>query len=164
MGAGKSYAGQRLAQLLGRHFIDLDDLIEAKADASITAIFAEYGEPHFRRLEQAALHSLTDLEPAVIACGGGTPCFFDNQTWMSAAGTVVFLDVAPAVLIKRLSGPSSHRPLVAARNDLEDFIANKLVERRPFYEKADIHLQIDNPEAPVARLIFERLISDNLTQ
>jgi shikimate kinase len=45
MGAGKTSVGREAAARLGRRFVDLDDLIVARAGKSIPAIFAEDGEP-----------------------------------------------------------------------------------------------------------------------
>ena len=44
MGAGKSTVGAAAARLLGREFIDLDQLIEAREGCGIPDIFARQGE------------------------------------------------------------------------------------------------------------------------
>ena len=43
-GAGKSVVGRRLADRLGRAFVDLDEMIAGAAGASIPTIFATEGE------------------------------------------------------------------------------------------------------------------------
>ena len=43
MGSGKSSLGRRLANKLGRDFVDLDELIEEKEGKSITEIFSDKG-------------------------------------------------------------------------------------------------------------------------
>jgi len=51
MGTGKTAVGRRLARVLGREFLDLDELVEEQAGLSIVEVFARRGEAAFRRLE-----------------------------------------------------------------------------------------------------------------
>jgi shikimate kinase len=48
-GTGKTSVGSELALRLGWTFVDADELIEARAGKTISRIFAEDGEPAFRR-------------------------------------------------------------------------------------------------------------------
>ena len=89
MGSGKSYTGRRLSEALGIPFIDLDHWIEDQEGQSIQAIFEKSGEAAFRQIEREALHQMIAYEQAVIACGGGAPCFFDNMEWMNRHGITV---------------------------------------------------------------------------
>jgi len=86
MGSGKSFLGRRLANALQLPFLDLDDYLEEWSGRSIPRIFEESGEEAFRKLESEALRDTARLPSAVIACGGGTPCFGDNMAWMNAHG------------------------------------------------------------------------------
>ena len=59
---GKSTVGALLAGRLGVSFCDVDTVIERQQDRPITEIFAELGEPAFRRLElEATLAALAGL-------------------------------------------------------------------------------------------------------
>ena len=158
MGAGKSHYGRPLAELLGCPFIDLDERIEQRAAATIAAIFAHHGEDHFRQLERAVLESLLPLPSFVMATGGGTPCYGDTIDMLNAAGTTVFLDVPVADLVHRLRQASAHRPLLAGREDLYSSIEQRLAERRSCYERAHLHLHLDNQTTDAARLIHHRLL------
>ena len=102
MGCGKSFIGQKLAQLAGLPFYDLDGYIESKTDMPIPQIFAQHGEPHFRALEQQHLHHFAQLNAFVLSCGGGTPCFYDNIDWINAQGISVYLNCPPELLSTRL--------------------------------------------------------------
>ena len=139
MGSGKTRQGKMLAEERGCHFIDLDELIETSEQKSIPDIFASQGEEEFRTLERQYLHQTNHSENTIIACGGGTPCFFDNISWMKSHGKVIYLKVSEQVLFDRLSEEKNHRPLISDLSDeeLKTFISLTLNTRAPYYEKAD---------------------------
>lgn len=145
MGSGKSYAGRALAQQLGWQFYDLDTLIEVAAAQSITSIFEQEGAAYFRTLEAECLRNLYPSTAAVIALGGGTPCFHENMAWIKAQKQVssIFLDPPIATLIQRLKAETTQRPLLQGKSlaALQTYIQQTLAERRPFYEQADYQVQ-----------------------
>jgi len=157
MGAGKSHDGRRLAELLDLPFHDLDTQIEAAAGKSIKDIFADDGEEYFRQLEKQVLLATADLSPAIIATGGGAPCFHDNMDWMNENGITVFLDPPLSVLVKRLEAGRAHRPLLHKAEELASFVSAKLSARRSFYEKARIHVRPTDDTPDVTRLLQEQL-------
>ena len=89
MGSGKTTLGKAFAKAAGLEFIDLDWYIEERLHKTISKIFAEQGESGFREIERKLLHEAGDFEDGLIACGGGTPCFFDNMDYMNQAGASV---------------------------------------------------------------------------
>ena len=142
MGSGKSTLGVELGKYLGSRFYDLDNYIEGRYRKSVKQIFAEYGEEGFRDRERRLLQEVSDFEDIIIACGGGTPCFFDNMDVMSTKGITVWLKPSRECLVHRLSIPTAKakRPLIASLSDeeLEAFICDALDKREPFYSKANI--------------------------
>ncbi len=146
MGSGKTYVGKRLAASLHVPFIDLDVYIHQQEKRSITQIFADSGEEHFRVLEKRYLRQLTRQFQGVIATGGGAPCFYENMKWMNKKGTTVFLDVSIPTILQRLKQKRNTRPLIANKNDAElnAFIIKKSKERRLFYDKAKVVVKISN--------------------
>ncbi|HEY4650018.1 MAG TPA: shikimate kinase [Pontibacter sp.] len=140
MGSGKTTLGKELAQELGYTFLDLDAVVEQKAGRSIAELFATEGPQRFRELERDALQTIAaSYTQAVVATGGGAPCFFDNMALMNAAGTTIFLDVPPEELAERLSQSDlTVRPLLAGKtqSELIPFVGKTLAERRQFYEQA----------------------------
>src|SRR5476651_750095 len=71
MGAGKTSIGKRLAARLEVPFQDADHEIEAASRLTVAEIFAQFGEPEFRRLERSVVARLLGEAPHVLATGGG---------------------------------------------------------------------------------------------
>jgi shikimate kinase len=138
MGSGKTHWGKMLAEALDRPFVDLDEVISEMAGQSIPEVFATWGEAAFRDLEARSLHRLSDRLPAVVATGGGTPCFHDNLNWMKMHGSTIYLDTPVEVLADRLKSEQVHRPLIAGvpPEGLPELIQALLNRRLPFYEQA----------------------------
>ena len=111
MGAGKSAVGKRLAQRLGRAFVDTDALVEDVAGKSVAAIFADEGEPSFRALERAAIERVAG-RPAIVALGGGAIAQPGAVARLAASGTIVYLRARPETLLARI-GDARGRPLLA---------------------------------------------------
>lgn len=140
MGSGKSTLGRRLSHEMGWHFEDLDDLFEKKYQTSIETYFKTLGEEAFRQAEKEVLKAVLAEERIIIATGGGTPCCFDNLEKMNAHGLTIYLKLTVDTLAKRLSGTRQVRPLVKGKSgeELIAYITEKLAEREPFYEKANV--------------------------
>lgn len=155
MGCGKSHLGRALAARLQCPFIDADHYLEHAEGRSIAAIFEAEGEAAFRQLERHYLMQLAD-QPAVVATGGGAPCFFDNADWMNAHGQTIYLDTPVTLLAQRLYSGRQHRPLLRDLDEagLVDFIETRLTARRPFYEKAQIVIpQVSNGPETLEKLV-----------
>tara|TARA_B100000035_G_scaffold152469_1_gene129879 strand:+ start:138 stop:629 length:492 start_codon:yes stop_codon:yes gene_type:complete len=136
MASGKSTLGKALAKALALPFIDLDVEIERTAGASITEIIDTKGELHFRKAESAVLKDLLEQhESGVFALGGGTPVFYNHMDLLNAEGETIFLDVPVGELAKRLEGDVK-RPLIQNKEDVAEFVAKHLFERRPYYSEA----------------------------
>lgn len=146
MASGKSTLGKELAALLHSPFIDLDELIEKQEGVSINDLFSLKGEDYFREKEYACLKSLDQFSNAVIATGGGTPCFQDSIHWMNQHGLTIYLNVSPSILKYRLSLEKKLRPLIKEYNDeaLLDYITFKLSEREKFYIQSKLTVDADN--------------------
>lgn len=149
MGSGKTTLGKAYSQTCGLEFIDLDWYVEGRMHKTINELFAEKGEQGFREIERAMLHEVGEFENVVIACGGGTPCFFDNMPYMNSVGTTVFLDVNPEVLFRRLKIAKMKRPLLADKTDdeLTETINSALSQRLPYYLQAKYHFNAEQLES-----------------
>jgi 3-dehydroquinate synthase len=111
MGTGKSAVGREVARQMDRPFLDMDAEIEARAGKAIPRIFAEDGEPAFRKLEADLCRELSAREGLVVATGGGALVNPDNRRVMVAGSTVVCLSATPEVILQRVGGDEG-RPLL----------------------------------------------------
>ena len=102
MGSGKTAVGRRVGPTLGMEFVDLDDVIVKRAGRAIVDIFAQDGEPAFRRLEADAVADLMAGAGRVIAPGGGAMMNDDSWRRMLDGNLVVRLQASPRALLRRL--------------------------------------------------------------
>lgn len=140
MASGKTTFGRALASRLHMDFIDLDEEIEKMQGSSVAQIIEKDGIKHFRQLESQTLREIAQRPDAIIACGGGTPCHFDNMSFMNSIGTTLRLHATPERIAERVKHAGPTRPLL---NNLPDFkliphIISHLRDREPFYSKAHI--------------------------
>ena len=156
MGSGKSTAGRHLAELLGYRFLDADSSIEQVAGRPIPEIFAREGEAGFRQLEAAVLNQIASWHSLVVATGGGVVTRPENWGQLHQ-GVVIWLDAPEALLLERLSGDPTPRPLLQA-DDPAARLQALVAERRPLYGQADLHIVQDGrPADQVAAQILEAL-------
>lgn len=144
-GAGKSTVARLLAERLAVGVRDTDDDIERSTDETISDIFLEHGEEHFRALESQAVRVALAEHDGVLALGGGA--VLDPQTRAVLAGhTVAFLDVSITGAAPRI-GFNRDRPLLLG-NPRASWV--RLMEaRRGFYEQVatvTVHTDGKTPE------------------
>jgi shikimate kinase len=147
MGSGKTFWGRKLSKKLSIPFFDMDEQIINSEGLSINEIFEKYGEEYFRMKEKDILHIITESHSSfVMACGGGSPCYFNNIEYMSRSGTTVWLNTPLPVLFKRLLKEKEHRPLLKKLTDdqLMSFIIKKFADRKIYYEQADVIVDDEN--------------------
>jgi len=139
MGAGKTTVGRQLADKLNRPFVDLDDVIEKKADLTIPSIFEKYGEQYFRQIETDCLWRIAHYPGNVIATGGGIILIANNRKLMKDTGITVYLKWQTNILYQRIKN-CTQRPLLkdVTQSQLLQYIDKMVRQRQPFYEQADI--------------------------
>ena len=135
MGAGKTTVGERYAKKHGLPMVDTDWLIEERAGMTISEIFAQKGEDEFRRTETAVLQTLlSDTQEKVISVGGGLPLREENRRLLKQLGNVIYLEVNPDTVLKRLKGDTT-RPLLQG-GDVTRRVEELIAARGPIYREA----------------------------
>lgn len=135
MAAGKTTVAQLVARRLGWQALDLDAMIEQREGRSIADIFATSGEPYFRQVERAVLHSVLSERFAVVATGGGTYAQPANRADIDADGLAVWLDVPLDELVARIP-TDGRRPLFQSRGQIQSLFD----ARRVAYGEAPVRL------------------------
>lgn len=140
MGAGKSTVAGLLAEAYGVTARDTDADVEAAEGRSISDIFVDSGEDHFRELERTAVASALASHDGVLALGGGAVLDPSTRELLSDH-RVVFLRVGLSEAVKRV-GLGIGRPLLLG--NIRSRIKALLDERTPIYESvADISVDTD---------------------
>lgn len=112
-GSGKTTVGRLLAGMLGRDFIDTDEVITEK-HGDISAIFETNGESGFRTVEAAVIKEVSAMQSKVIATGGGAVLREENIDFLKQNGKIYFLDRPIEQIVT-----TTDRPLSQTRAALE---------------------------------------------
>ncbi len=149
MGSGKSTIGPILANTLGYDFVDVDRLIEAKANARVVEIFEKQGEQRFREFEHDVLQELADRHDCVVSLGGGTIANDLNFQLIRRSGVIVYLQLTPEEIFQRVQ----HRPdrpllwdgagKLLTADELQKRIHSLLTDREEYYRRADVIVPSD---------------------
>jgi shikimate kinase len=157
MGSGKTAVGKYIARLTSAPFYDSDAEIERRTGVDIPFIFEKEGEAGFRQREREAIDALTQLEPVVLATGGGAVLLEDNRRCLAARGCVVYLETSIAQQTNRVRR-GRNRPLLS-NADPTLKLTELMRHRGPLYtEIADIVVTTDGRKvAAVAEDIMRGL-------
>ena len=156
MGSGKSTVGKILAEKMELLFIDLDSEIEKTGGKSVSEIFNQDGEDHFRKLESEELKQYSE---SVVACGGGIILDEENRQYINENGVAVLLTASMDELFKRLSD-SNNRPILPDENT-EKALTNLWLERKKDYLNTSDFLIETDGENPIeiTNKIFSKINS-----
>lgn len=146
-GAGKTSCGKRLARMLGRPFVDIDEAILADTGRGAAQIIQEDGEDAFRRVETEVTASYCKRSGMVIACGGGVVTRPQNRDLLRQNGRVVLVDRP----LNELSDKG--RPVSQAKG-VERLAAERM---HLYHEWADVILRCTGSAQSDAELVKELL-------
>lgn len=156
-GAGKTTVGRILADRLGVRLHDTDAAIEEAAGRSVSDIFVQDGEAHFRELERVEVVRALAEEQGVVALGGGAVMQEAVATALrEGEHRVAFLDVTIADAAGRVGFDASRPLLVVNPRAAWTRLMNT---RRPVYEAlATIRVETGGrPPGEVADAVVEAL-------
>ncbi len=146
MGSGKTKLGKRVATILGKPFVDTDRMVVAE-HGTITDLFAEFGEAHFRALERVAVEDAL-AQDAVVALGGGAIVNEDTQADLLDR-RVALITVSATAVAPRIAG--TKRPLLTGGIDSWKQIYEA---RRDIYERLATRTW-DTSSRPLTRIAAE---------
>lgn len=147
-GCGKSSIGRRCAALLGKRFVDMDDVLVERIGGPISSILSPGNEKPFRDLESAVAADLGKENGQVIATGGGVVLREQNVRALHQNGVIVYIDRPLNALALGGGRPLSQSAEAAA----------KLHETRaPLYEAAcDARIENTGTADEAARAVKEK--------
>ena len=147
-GSGKSSLGKACAKLLGKRFVDMDDVLVERIGGPISSILSPGNETPFRNLESAVAAELGKENGQVIATGGGAVLRAQNVRALRQNGVVVYIDRPLGQL-----AVGGARPL----SQSAEALAAMHAARAPLYAAAcDARVENDGPFESVAEAIKER--------
>lgn len=155
MGSGKTSVGRLVADALGCLFVDLDEVIEKKAQKSIPQIFADEGEAGFRKREKQALEQSVKKHAentAVLALGGGTVTVPGAVALLQEKTLCIYLQASLESIRQHLEGHTEGRPLA------DENLAARLAAREPLYRQA-AHLTLETDGLSPEQIADEIIIS-----
>ncbi len=158
MATGKSRIGSLTAVALGWKYYDIDKIIEQESGRTVSEIFAENGEEHFRSLELETLKRISGENPVVVSLGGGTLTQPAALEIVKATGVLVALWASPEVILARVNRKKNKRPLLADLDEAQKKakIESLLRDRQPIYDQADF--RFESTEAYPHHILTRRII------
>ena len=142
MGTGKTTIGRAAAQRLGFAMLDSDHEIERAQAKTIADIFAQEGEPAFRRLERAYIENGHPPSRSVISCGGGLVVQPGMLELLQSKGVVICLHASIETILAR-TGRHQHRPLLNVE-DPDARVRTLYAQREPIYKRAGTVILTDS--------------------
>jgi len=140
-GTGKSAIARRLAGLLERRAVSLDEEIIRQAGMPIPDIVATHGWVHFRDIEETVCREFGGQDGLVIDCGGGIVEREANAASLRAGGRVFWLRATPSTIVARIGNDKS-RPSLTGNKSFTEEVEEVLQQRTPLYERM-AHATID---------------------
>ncbi len=144
---GKTSVGKKLAQKLGKKFVDTDELLLANycsthdqisSPISIHEIYQKHGESYFRDLETQIISTLSSLEQTIVATGGGSVMRKENREELRKIGQLFYLELSSQAWRKRMK----ERKLPCFLQQ-EDFIEHYKTRRLIYQQAADVIIPAD---------------------
>jgi shikimate kinase len=157
--AGKSSVGKKLASRLQKRFVDTDDLLEQRQQASICDMVRTRGWGYFREVEKEVIQEISSEDHLVIAAGGGVVLDRENVAALKKNGLMVWLKADRQVLHNRMiQDPRTlvQRPSLTEKGALEE-LDEVMASRAPFYEAA-MEVQLDT-SAMDEKTVVESVLS-----
>ena len=153
-GTGKTLVGLMLAERLNLDFIDMDEILEARAGQTIHQLVAQQGWGQFRLLERDLLAEMICRKGVAISTGGGAILHQEIWNLLQQTGLTVWLTADIDTICRRLAEDeksAGQRPSLTEA-DIYLEVAQVLAEREPLYEKGS-HLAVDTSNKTAGEIV-----------
>lgn len=163
MGVGKGRTARALAAETGCFAVDTDDLIESFVKLKIRALFAQQGEPVFRKIEQQVGRWLEEhVQGTIVSTGGG---FYMVEN-LNRIGKVVYLHSSLKGILQTIRSHPNAARKIKKRPLLQDMDKAKALfqQRLPLYRQAaDYEVNVEGRKtSEVAAEIKTLLVRDGV--
>jgi shikimate kinase len=151
---GKTAVGARLAAILRRPLVDLDQVLVQEAGQPIADIVAKSGWAEFRRLEKELVARFRHTQGQVLATGGGVVLDPDNVEALKENGIIIWLTAGPDTIQTRLAKDlprDVNRPSLTGSDSIRE-VAEVLEARFPLYQAA-AQITVDTTHRDVAQVV-----------
>lgn len=151
MGAGKTTLGRELGKSLNAPVIDTDEYIEEREGKSISEIFADSGERHFRQMEANALEDILEAHVSehsetlgdytkctlILSLGGGIVTVPACRELIRKFTYCIYIKTDINTIFSRLEKDDGQRAMLHSRQGetLRATIEKLYQERRQYYEE-----------------------------
>ncbi|HTS13976.1 MAG TPA: shikimate kinase [Candidatus Limnocylindrales bacterium] len=148
MGTGKSTVARLLARQVGWPHVDLDKRVVDSVGLEISDIFAQMGEPEFRRIEHEQLsrvlgESAEAQQSRILSLGGGTTAQAYNLALLREHSAVLIWLQCPIEVLLPRCAHITNRPLFRDEASFRQLYQQRL----PFYELSDY--RVDSNTEPL---------------
>lgn len=146
-GAGKSTLGRALAAAEDLPFVELNNVIEQEAGASLSEIHSLYGQAAYRRYEMRALErALREHDSMVLATPGSLVSEPATFNLLLSRCYTIWVKTSPEEHMARVVAQGDMRPMQGNREAMTD-LRRILQARTPLYARADIALDTSGQDA-----------------
>ncbi|WP_419880896.1 shikimate kinase [Peribacillus sp. B-H-3] len=156
MGAGKTTAGKKLAEMLHRNFVDIDEEIEKEFQLPAAEIFSKYGEKTFREKEKELIRRFSQKEMYVISVGGGAFLQKEIRDICLAHCTVIFIEMSWDFWKERIPLIIGTRPVL--QDKTMEQIRKLFIARQEIYTYHHHKISADTLNAEEAAAAIAKII------
>ena len=145
-GSGKSVVGEKLAEILEMHYVDVDEMVEYEFD-KIENLFQQFQEVGYRDYEKRVVKNISSYLNAVVSTGAGSVIDSESREDLKCDAIVIYLATSLSNIEKRTQNV---RCIVDAGKPIK-----MLKKQREKIYKDMCHLKISTNKKTVDQVVDE---------
>ncbi|MEM2936332.1 MAG: shikimate kinase [Candidatus Bathyarchaeia archaeon] len=134
-GTGKTVVGKKLAEVLNKRLVKMDELVTEKAGMSIPEIVERHGWDKFRDVESEVAEEVGKMDNCIIDTGGGVILREVNVHNLKKRGIIIWLKSDVKTIIERIKDDKGRPSLTGKKSFIEE-VTEVLEQRIKKYEDA----------------------------